>query len=125
MLTKMNKDVIERDKLVIFSDDGTADIATIYDQDHEKVYAESRTQDYSAPIADLKSFVGSNGRIYTLWAESEYIRDTQRLAALEKSTVLRQVTMFEKPVAEKEGINWKAIGMYAVFGVMLLAVIFK
>lgn len=121
----LKKEVVERDKLVVFNEDGTADIATVFDRDDNAIYAESPTLDYAVPIGDLKSFVSSFGRIYTLKADFDYIQDTVRLAALEKSIVLRHVTQFEKAAPENNGLNIKQIMLYVLIGVLLLGVIFK
>lgn len=125
MIGKLRKPVPDRDRVVIIEENGTADIATVYDSDDISVYADSANQDYAIPLADLTSYVGPHGRIYTLKAESDYVRDTTRLAALEKSIVLRKVTQFVQPRDEASGINVKQIMMYALIGVLLLAVVFK
>lgn len=126
MFTK--KPVPNRDQVVIFADDGTADIATIIETDDQAIYAASGAQEYAIPMGDIKKvFVGPTGRIYTLFADCDYVKDTERLAALEKSIVLHQVTHFQKPAAAPEGsgINIRTILMYAMIGILLLAVIFK
>jgi hypothetical protein len=126
IVSKLRKPVPDRDKLVILEEDGTADIATIYNTDDQSVYADSPSQDYAVPVGDLQAFVGPSGRIFVLRSDAEYVRDTQRLAALEKSIVLRQVTQFQKPPEpEGSGINIRSIMLYALIGVLLLAVIFK
>lgn len=122
----MKKEVIEYDKLVILSDDGTADIANVYDRNDDSIFAESKNYDYAVPLADLKVHVGAIGRVYTLAADRDYIHDTIRLAALEKSIVLRHVTQFEKPQALDNGkMSIKQMLLFALVGVLLLAVIFK
>lgn len=126
MLTK--KPVPDRDRVVIFDEGGTADIATVLETDDQALYAASVTQEYAIPLGDIKKvYVGPSGRIYALFADSDYVRDTERLAALEKSIVLRQVTHFQKPLSEPEGsgINLRSILLYAMIGILLLAVIFK
>lgn len=126
MLNKLNKEVkISTDKLVIIEPNGTADIASVYEVDHEKIYAESSNFDYNVPIGDVKSYVGNSGRIYVLQADPEYIQDTRRLAELEKSIVLKHVTQFEKVRETNEKINMKQIMLYVLIGVLLLGVLFK
>ena len=126
MLSKLNKEPVYNDKLVILEDNGTADIATIYDQDDAKIYAESSTHDYAVPKGDCKVHVGSRGRIYVIGADSEYITDTKRLAALEKSIVLRQVTHFEREKIENvKKVDIKQIMLWCLIGVLVLGVIFK
>lgn len=125
MFGKLRKPVPDRDRVVIIDENGTADIAMVYQEDDISIYADSAVQDYSIPLADLTSYVGSSGRIYMLKAESDYVRDTKRLAALEKSIVLRQVTQFVHPKGDAPGINIRQILMYALIGILLLAVVFK
>lgn len=126
MLSK--KPVPDRDRIVIFEESGTADIATVIDTDDQAIYAASAVHEYAIPIGDIKKvYVGPSGRIYTLFADSDYVRDTERLAELEKSIVLRQITHFQKPAAEPQssGLNLRSILLYAMIGILLLAVIFK
>lgn len=125
MLNKLSKDQVYNDKLVIIDQNGTADIANVYDTDDTKIYAESSSHDYNVPVGDCKAFVGSTGRVYVLQADSDYVNDTKRLAALEKSIVLRQVTQFEKVRESKKQIDIKQIMLYALIGILLLGVIFK
>lgn len=126
MLNKLNKEPLYNDRLVIIENNGTADIARIYDQDDNCLYAESTNHDYAVPIADVKAYVGPTGRIYVIGAESEYVTDTRRLAALEKSIVLRQVTHFEREKEEdKRKLDIKQLMLYCLIGALLLGVIFK
>lgn len=126
MISKLRKPAPDRDRVVIIEENGVADIATVFDYDDTAVYASSPVEDYAIPIGDLKPFVGSGGRIYVLNADSEYVRDTQRLAALEKSIVLRQITHFVKPKEDlKGGLRIRDILLYGLIFILLLAVIFK
>lgn len=126
MLGKLRKAAIDRDQVVIMETDGQADIATVFDADDEAVYAASATQDYAIPLNDLKAHVGPAGRIYTLGADPEYVSDIKRLAQLEKNIVLRHITQFEKVHEDKKGgLKIKDIMLYALIGILLLAVIFK
>ena len=126
VLNKLNKEATYHDKLVVIEENGTADIASIYDIDDTRISADSSSHDYSVPLADVQAFVGPVGRIYVLNADSEYVSDTRRLAALEKSIVLRQVTHFEREKEdEKRRIDIKQIMLFALIAVLLLGVIFK
>lgn len=126
MLSKLKKTVPERDRIVIFEDGGMADIATVVDEDDQAIYAESSVTDYAIPHGDLKAYVGANGRIFSLHADADYVRDTQRLAALERSIVLRQITHFAKDMPQDDGgVKLRDILLYALIGVLVLAVIFK
>lgn len=122
----LRKYVPERDRIVIFSDNNEADVAIVYDRTDDALYASSETQEYCIPISDTRSYVGKTGRIYLLGANQDYISDTVRLAALERSIVLRQITQFNKPVEEvTSGLNIQKILLYVLIGVLVLAVIFK
>lgn len=127
MLTKLQKPAPDRDQVVILESSGIADIATVIDEDNDRVYAVSESQDYSIPIGDLRAYVGSRGKIYHIGADTDYIADTKRLAALEKSTVLQQITNFKSmPLDDdKSGISVRDILTYALVGILLLAVVFK
>lgn len=125
MLSKLQKEPSSHDKLVVIDADGTADIATVFTIDDNHLEAESINHDYSIPLADCKTFVGPMGRIFVLQADNDYVSDTRRLAALEKSIVLRQVTQFDKDREVKKGIDYKQIALYALIGVLLLGVLFK
>lgn len=114
------------DWLVVLSQDGTADVAFVEDVTADTVYAESSISNYAVPADDLRKFVGGTGRVYVLGADEEYITDVRRLAALQKSMVLSQITAFERPREDKkEGIGLKNILLYVLIGILLLAVIFK
>lgn len=126
MLTKLQKPVPDRDQVVIIEDSGIADIATVLEEDNERVYAVSESQDYSIPVGDLRAYVGSRGKIYFLCADTDYVADTKRLARLEKSIVLQQITNFRSmPNEEKKSISIREILTYVMIGVLLLAVVFK
>lgn len=124
MLAKLKKPTPERDRVVIVEEDGTADIATVYDIDDRAVYAESAAQDYAIPIEDLKSYVGPSGRIFILAADPDYVSDTKRLATLEQSIVLRQITHYQKP-ADPESSGWslKQVLLAVMVGIILLVAI--
>lgn len=123
--SKLRKPVPERDRVVVIEQGGVADIATVYDSDDQAIYAESPTQDYAIPLPDLLTYSAPGGRIYLMGGDPEYIQDTKRLAALEKSIVLRQITQFARPPEEKGGLKIRDIMLYALIGVLLLGVIFK
>lgn len=127
VLTKLSKPAVERDRVVILEDNGQADIATVYDADDQAIYASSTAQEYAIPRADIRGvYVSPLGRIFILGADPDYVRDTERLATLERSIVLRQITHYEKPVEDiKGGLNIGKIMNWVLIGVLLLGVIFK
>lgn len=125
MLAKLRKPVPDRDRIVILEEDGTADIATVFDTDDQAIFAASAAQEYSIPAGTAKSYVGPNGRIYVLAASPDFVRETKRLAELEKSIVLRQITHYQTETDEKKKIKLREIMLYVLVAVLLLAVIFK
>jgi hypothetical protein len=90
-----------QDIMVIFSTDGTAEIAPIVEITEERVLAVGEVE-YAVPLGDLKVYIGRRGRIFSYKAIEENITDSKRLAALERSIVLRQITMFEKEARPTE-----------------------
>lgn len=126
MLSKLRSPVPDRDRVVIIEEDGLADIATVTDLDDQAIYAESSVQDYAIPLADLKSFVGPSGRIFMLCATAQYVGYAKHLAELQKSIVLRHTTHFKEVEPDTgSGIKIRDILLYALIGVLVLAVIFK
>lgn len=127
MLSKLRQAPPEsRDKLIIINENGTADIASVYDQDHEKITADSITGDYTVPLADLKAYSSSRGIIYVYPSTQENIEDCQRLAALEKSIVLRQVTQYEKIIdPNDEKTDFGKIFLYVLIVILVIVVAVK
>lgn len=121
------KPVTERDRVVILEEAGQADIAAVYDSDDQAIYAASATQEYAIPRDDIQAvYVSSGGRIFVIGAEPGYVRDTERLAALEKSIVLRQITMYEDPpAADDRRPDIGRIMTWILIAILLLGVIFK
>lgn len=115
-----------RDKLVIIDANGTADIANVYDKDHERVLGTSSTGEYSVPLADLKAYAGSRGIIYTYPATHENIEDCSRIAALERSVVLRQITQYEKPMdLEESKMDFMKLFPYILIFILVIVVAVK
>lgn len=114
-----------KDKVVIVSEDGTADIAAVTRIDEAAIYAASATRSYAIPRADTRAYVGPAGRIYILAADADYVRDTERLAELERAIVLRQITSYAP--AQSDGSQWRLrdIVLYVIIFVLILGLIFK
>jgi hypothetical protein len=110
-----------QDVIVLFSDNGTAEIAPIAEINEDRILAYGEVE-HSVPLEDTKVFIGRYGRIFTYRASEDNITDTKRIAALERSTVLRQITLFEKervPEAAK-----MSMGKILLIGAAVLIVIF-
>ena len=126
MLKKLSKPTAERDRIVILEENGQADIATVYDSDDKALYASSPVQDYAIPRADIRgAYVSPSGRIFLIGADPDYVRDTERLAELEKSIVLRQITMFQQPAPDDKRPDIGRIMTWLLIAVLTLGVIFK
>jgi hypothetical protein len=97
MLGTKPKQEVYRDTLVIMSNDGTADIVPVTDKDEDRILG-GIEQEYSVPTEDVTSLTGPRGRIFVYPSTIENIVDCQRIARLEKSTVLRQITQYEPPI---------------------------
>lgn len=91
-----NNDEYEpQDVLCVFKDDGTADIANVVSINDERILAGPFVgEQYAIPIQEVKVYNGPRGRIFLYPSTVENVVDCQRIAALERSTVLRQITMF-------------------------------
>lgn len=112
-----------QDLICIFQENGTANIAPVTEINDERIYAESLDGNFAVPLGDVKSFTGPKGRIFLYPTTVENVADSQRLAALERSIVLRQITHFapEANYEEKAGIPLRfkvAIGL--IVGILLL-----
>lgn len=90
------KEFEPRDILVVTSTDGSAEIATIVNIDEERILGVAGGSEYAVPVGDAKAFTGRRGRIFIYPSTMENVMDCQRIAALERSVVLRQITHFEK-----------------------------
>lgn len=117
ILNSRNNDVYEpRDTLAIFKDDGTAEILTVATINDERLVAGpyvGEGQQYAIPLSEVKSFTGPGGRIFLYPTTIENATDCQRIAALERSTVLRQITHFQGESVEPP----KPLSRTVIFGI--------
>lgn len=114
-----------QDVLIVLSESGRADIAPVIDINEERVLASGEVE-YSVPIEDTKVYVGPRGRVYSYPAADELVTDCKRIAALEQSTVLKQITVFEKerivPPAPLPMGKLILVGIAALILIIILAV---
>jgi hypothetical protein len=105
------------DFLVVFDDDKkTSDIRTISYIDEESVCVHGS---YKVPLDDCEITTGQEGRNFFYRAPSQSIRETERLAKLEKSMVLQQITAYKPPVPPTN-MDWTK-GL--LFGLIFIAFI--
>src|SRR5690625_6116709 len=77
------------DILVVFDDEQrTSDIKRITDITEEAVIVMG---EYKVPIGDCELTTGQDGRVFFYRAPSKSIKETKRLAELEKNHVLREI----------------------------------
>lgn len=112
-----------QDVLCVFKDDGTANIAPIVEINGERVFAESMDGNMSIPLADLKAYTGPKGRVFLYPTTVENITDCRRIADLEVSTVLRQITHFAPEQFEQESKPPLGKIMLILLGIVVLIVL--
>lgn len=105
------------DLLIVFDmDNRTSDINHITHITEESVTVEGL---YKVPLADCEITTGRDGRNFFYRAPHESIKETERLAALEQSMVLTQITSYEPPIPPNS-IDWTK-GL--LFGLVFIAFI--
>lgn len=111
------------DMVCIYKDDGTADIAPVTSINDERIFAQSASSNYSIPLGDVKSYTGPQGRIFLYPSTIENVTDCQRIAALERSTVLRQITHFADRGAIEEPMKMSKMKLILIGGAVVLLLI--
>jgi len=105
------------DLLIVFDDEKkTSDIQRITAIEENTLYVSGK---YAIPILDCEITTGAEGRNFFYRAPSQSIKETQRLAQLEKSMVLNQITAYKEPVSPAS-FDWTK-GL--LFGLLFLAFI--
>lgn len=105
------------DILIIFDDDKrTSDIKRISEIRDGTIYV---TGQYAVPYEDCDITTGADGRNFFYKAPSESVKETQRLAELERNIVLSQITAYKQPVPPSS-IDWTK-GL--LFGLVFVAFI--
>lgn len=83
------------DILITFDDDKkTSDINRINEIRDGTIYVHGK---YAVPLEDCEVTTGVEGRIFFYRAPTQSIRETERLAKLEQSIVLRHITEYRPP----------------------------
>lgn len=83
------------DVLIVFDEQKkTSDICRVDEADTEKVVVYGK---YVVPVADCEITNGPGGRHFFYRAPTRSIQETARLAQLEQSLVLAQITQYRKP----------------------------
>jgi hypothetical protein len=105
------------DILIVFDDENkTSDIRRIDEIREGTIYV---TGKYAIPLEDCEITTGQEGRNFFYRAPSQSILETIRLAHLEQSIVLNQITAYRQPVPPA-AMDWTK-GM--LFGLVFVAFI--
>lgn len=105
------------DFLIVFDDEKkTSDIKRVSEIKDGTVYVIGK---YAVPLEDCEITTGEFGRNFFYRAPSQSIKETERLAKLEQSIVLRQITEY-KPPYDNNGMD---IQKWLLFGLVFLAFI--
>lgn len=103
------------DILIVFDDDNkTSDIQRVSEIREGTIYV---TGKYAVPLQDCEITTGLEGRNFFYRAPAQSVQETQRLAELERSIVLKQVTAYNPPVPEG-GMD---IQKWLLFGLVFVA----
>lgn len=90
------------DLLIVFDDDNrTSDIQVVTDFSDNAVTGET----YKVPLEDCEITTGRDGRNFFYRAPAQSIKETHRLAELERNMVLTQITAYRPPV-HPASIDW-------------------
>lgn len=107
------------DVLIVFDDEAkTSDIKRINSIEEDTLFV---TGEYAVPVGDCEITNSVTGRNFFYRAPSKSVSETQRLAHLEKSLVLKQITQFKKRPTEIQ-IDWFKWGL--LLSLVIFMVIF-
>lgn len=105
-------------RLIVYNmDQLTTDIYIVTTVDDEKVIAAGRC---AVPKADCTVTVSEFGRVYTYQAPNNVIEETERLAKLEQSIVLQQLTNYKAPKEPNPNLDFMK---WALVGLLFVAII--
>ncbi|WP_313799089.1 hypothetical protein [Cytobacillus sp.] len=105
------------DIVIVFDDDNkSSDIQRIDEIREGVIYV---TGKYAIPIDDCQITTGAEGRNFFYKAPADSVFETQRLAALEQSLVLTQITAYRPPMPPA-AMDWTK-GL--LFGLVFIAFI--
>lgn len=110
-----------RDILIVFDDEQkTSDICTISHIDHESVIVAGK---YKVPVLDCVVTTGIDGRNYFYNAPTQSIVETKRLADLERSMVLEQITSYRPPVIPGS-LDWVKVILAILLFIAIIGLMF-
>lgn len=110
------------DRLIVFDDDKrTSDIVYITDVTDSAVISAGK---YSVPKADCEVTTSPEGRVYFYRAPSKIIQEVERLAKLEQSIVLHQITNYKPPIKENPNLDMKYWALAVLLFVAIIVAAF-
>lgn len=122
-LIKRQEEDPRRDLMIVLQEDGAADIATVTEIDDERILARGAEGEYAIPLGDAKRYIGQHGKVFVYPSTIENISDTKRIARLEVSRVLQQITHFEKEAQNVESAKLPLGRLLLIGGIVLLVII--
>ena len=124
LFNKKNEDVFEAstDRLIVIdTEKRTSDVVYIDDVDDLSVTSTGR---YKVPRGDCDVFTSSEGLVYVLKAETQYVTETARLATLERSIVLSHLTQYKPEPKENPNLDMFKWALFALLFVAIIALAF-
>lgn len=110
---------LTNDLLIVFNQDKkTSDVAHVSEVTDEAVLVDGK---YKVPIEDCEITTGKDGRNFFYRAPAQSITETERLARLEMSTVIKQMTSYQEPNVPN-GLDAMKIMLVGVIVVALIIV---
>lgn len=105
------------DRLIVFDDGGNCEIYEVDEVTAEAVCVHGFV---TVPKDDCTPYVSSDGRIWICGANRQYIQETERLAQLEQSIVLRQITQYKADPVPNPNLDFSK---WVMAGITVIAVI--
>lgn len=111
------------DNVVLIGEDGTAEIMPVLEVSPDRILAGSNG-DVAIPVGDLKRYNGRRGAVYLIGADVDTVKDFRRIAELERSTVLRQITHYTPPPIDTAKPGMGKILLFGAIGIICILMFF-
>lgn len=110
------------DRLVIYANDAqTCEIYYVTEVSDESIICAGRAV---VPKADCSVATSSEGRVWLYDAPKEHVHEVERLARLEQSIVLRQITNYKPDPPANPNLDMRFWGLAALLFVAIIAAAF-
>lgn len=110
------------DVIVVFDNDNRTSVIERVSEIREGVIYV--TGKHAVPFEDVEITNGVEGRIFFYRAPQESVAETRRLAALEQSMVLSQITAYKPPVAPNE-MDWTKALLFGLVALGFITIAFS